>query len=207
MLQRTVLGSALTQTGLAQDIAARAPGLALDSNSWRQLRRALQMPRTLREYVIFLFGLILVCGAMSIHVLLSADILKLRVELYTLRAEQESMEQRNAEFVWQIAEAGSLPRIQAWAKAQGYSPVTKREYVQIAAPAPSAPLDANPVGVVESNNLAVTTTPNQADDSARTTDSGLIGRLSSGVERWWTNVSESTATFFGDAWKRVGNRP
>jgi hypothetical protein len=106
----------------------------------------LSLPGDLRSFALFVAAVGIVSGGMALHILLSAQILDARVELRTMKADYDATMRQNADLVWQIAEAKSLPAVVARAQALGYRASTDPQYVvRVAVPeldaAPAARLD------------------------------------------------------------------
>jgi hypothetical protein len=106
------------------------------------LDRAIPLPSTLRSFLAYMAGLLLIAAGMLLHVSLSAQILQARVEVDRLKEVHDSIQNRNAELVWEIARKTNLEHIQQAAYAQGYRPITQRQYVFVPATFPALPVSA-----------------------------------------------------------------
>lgn len=136
MIERTTMPTISTTTA---DLAEGLPrGLA--TGVAQALREALRLPTSVREFLLFLAGLVLLAGGLTMHVLLSAQLFQARVELANLHVQLSRVEEANAELVWEIAEAGRLDAVREQALALGYRPAPERLYVS--PPAPIQPVAA-----------------------------------------------------------------
>jgi len=93
------------------------------------LDRAIPLPSTPRTFLAYLAVLSIIAAGMLLQVSLSAQILQARVEVDRLLEVHDSIQSRNAELVWEIARRTNLEQIQQAAYAQGYRPITQRQYV------------------------------------------------------------------------------
>jgi hypothetical protein len=93
------------------------------------LGRNLSLPANARSFWLFLAGVLLVCAGMLMHILLSVQLWQGQLHLQELQAQYQSIEQQNAEEVWQIATASSLESIRLRAIAQGYEVPLERHYI------------------------------------------------------------------------------
>ncbi len=91
------------------------------------------LPNSAHAFVLYVAGLTLIFAGLFIHVFLSAQILEAQVKLTQLKSEQALLERQNGELIWQIARETNLGRLQQRIVAQGYVPVTDRQYVTISA--------------------------------------------------------------------------
>lgn len=103
------------------------------------LDHALPIPNDPHSFSIYFVALLLVVAGMMISVLLSAQILQSKVQLGELQNREEILERQNGELLWKIARATNLQQVQSRAIAQGYRPITKREYIGM--PLPDAERD------------------------------------------------------------------
>jgi hypothetical protein len=108
--------------------------------------RAVPLPSTPRAFLAYLAVLALIAAGMLLQISLSAQILQARVEVERLQEVHDNIQSRNAELVWEIARRTNLEHIQQAAYAQGYRPITRRQYVFM----PAAP-QTLPVSVQEAS--------------------------------------------------------
>jgi hypothetical protein len=92
----------------------------------------LRLPATPRALAVYTLVVGIVCTALMLHVMLSAQIMQAEVRIYTLQSELDTINRQNDELLWQIARATNLTRIQERALALGYVPV-RRTYVEMPA--------------------------------------------------------------------------
>ena len=98
---------------------------------WQRLLGFFRLPTTLRGYMAFLAGLIVLAFTMTLHILLSAEIMRLDVRLDELHLEQARIERYNANIVWQISDHGALETLHQQAVAAGYVNNIPTEYVDM----------------------------------------------------------------------------
>jgi hypothetical protein len=112
---------------------------------WQRLVGLFRLPTTLRGYMAFFASLLVLAFTMTLHIMLSAEIMRLDVQLYTLQAEHARLERYNANIVWEISQHTALDSLHAEAVNEGYVNNVPTEYVQmpIAAIASAAGVDAN----------------------------------------------------------------
>lgn len=138
MLNRTSFSQNIT-TGLQPTPAAPLTGIR-----WQPVLESLQLPTTLRGFLAFLVGLLVLAGAMSIHVTLSADMMRLQLRLDELEQREARMERQNANLLWQISRHTDVQAVYGEAIALGYKPVEDRIYV-VEPPAPAlSPVNPSP---------------------------------------------------------------
>jgi hypothetical protein len=139
----------------------------------------LRLPATPRALALYTLVIGIVCTALMLHVMLSAQIMQAEVRIHSLQSELDTINRQNDEILWQIARATNLTRIQERALALGYVPV-RRRYVEM----PARP------------SLAVATTGVQA--TAAAPDAGALVQTTSAqpwvvsaVVAWWQSVKPS----------------
>ncbi len=132
MLNRTSFSQNIT-TGLQSTPTAPLTGIR-----WQPLLDAFQLPTTMRGFLAFLFGLLILAGAMSIHVTLSAEMLRLQLQLGELKEMEARIERQNANLLWQISHHTGLQKLHEEALTLGYGPIADRIYV---AEPPAAPVE------------------------------------------------------------------
>ena len=149
MIQRTAFPSALTDLAgrparQAQPSAETSPAGAVPSPRrvqgwWSRTRAFLCLPGNLRSFALFVAAVGIVSGGMALHILLSAQILAARVDLRNIKVSYDATMRQNADLVWQIADARSLPAVMKRAEELGYRTPTDPHYVvRVTWPAPGA---------------------------------------------------------------------
>jgi len=98
---------------------------------WQRLVGLFRLPTTLRGYMAFLAGLVVLAFTMTLHIMLSAEIMRLDVQLADLREEHARVERYNANVVWQISEHGALDTLHTQALTSGYINNIPTEYVDM----------------------------------------------------------------------------
>lgn len=106
----------------------------------------LRFPDTPRALAIYTLVIGIVCTALMLHVMLSAQIMQSEVRIRSLQSELDTINRQNDEILWQIARATNLTRIQERALALGYVPIRTRQYVVMSAQ-PSLTLAATGMGM------------------------------------------------------------
>jgi hypothetical protein len=91
----------------------------------------LRLPSTLRGYMAFLASLLVLAFTMTLHIMLSAEIMRLNVQLQDLQSEHALVERYNSNIVWGIAERSSLVDLHKEAVAAGYVNTIPTEYVDM----------------------------------------------------------------------------
>jgi hypothetical protein len=122
------------------------------------LDRALRLPSTPREFLLFLAGLVLIFTGALLHVLVAAQIMAAEIQLNALDQQAALIEQQNGELTFQIARESNIMELQAQAVSQGYGPATQREYVFVQQPAPVVAASSVPAQPL-APSTAVATTP------------------------------------------------
>jgi hypothetical protein len=161
------------------------------------LGRNLSLPANARSFWLFLAGILLVCAGMLMHILLSVQLWQGQLHLQELQAQYQSIEQQNAEVVWQIVTASSLESIRLRAIAQGYEVPLERHYIAmptVALPAPSSiTLSITPSlsGVATAQNVTAQNVGVDAKTEAALALSGPTGngkKISNAVSRLWQQM-------------------
>ena len=106
------------------------------------LDRSIPLPGSPRSFLFYLSVLSLIATGMLLHVLLAAQILQARVEVQQLKEVHGSIQNQNAELVWEIARKTNLEHIQQVAYASGYRPTNRRQYVVMPAAVNQSPAQA-----------------------------------------------------------------
>lgn len=138
----------LNRTTLPQSIADNLeprPGL-WSAERWRKLADTVYVPETPRAYALFMLGLLVLAGTMAIHVLLSAELMRLQIQLNDVNDKVAQVQRLNDNLVYQAADRSALDAVYAAALEQGYVPMEKPTYVvrETAAAATSALPAAEP---------------------------------------------------------------
>jgi hypothetical protein len=95
------------------------------------LDNSIPLPRDLRSFLIYCTVLAGIATGMLIHVLLSAQILQTEVELASMQDNLMVVERQNGELLWLIGRATNFQYVQDKARAEGYSPIPDRQFVQV----------------------------------------------------------------------------
>jgi hypothetical protein len=128
---------------------------------WQRLASLFRLPTTLRGYMAFLAGLLVLAFTMTLHIMLSAEIMRLDVQLADLREEYARVERYNANIVWEISEYGALDRLHEQALAAGYVNNIPTEYVDM-----PAALGAATAGQLETLPVSGANDPTITDPAA-----------------------------------------
>lgn len=123
----------------------------------------LRLPGTPRALAVYTLVVGIVCTALMLHVMLSAQIMQAEVRIHSLQSELDTINRQNDEILWQIARATNLTRIQERALALGYVPIRTRQYVVMPAP-PSlaaAAVGTEAAGVAANTGVPLQTAPTQ----------------------------------------------
>lgn len=91
------------------------------------------LPSTGRAFFVYLVGLLIFCGGLSLYILLSVQILESEDILYRKEAAYHEINQQNADIIWRISQASNLTRVQQQAQTLGYTVADSHHYVQAAA--------------------------------------------------------------------------
>lgn len=130
--------------GMATGIhSPRADDLPLVGRfGWQRVSGFFRLPTTLRGYTAFLAGLIVLAFTMTLHIILSAEIMSLDVQLSNLREEYARIERYNANIVWEIAGYTALDDLHEQAVAAGYVNNIPTEYVDMPLASTAAVVDS-----------------------------------------------------------------
>jgi len=124
MINRTTL----TQR-VSTSIEAGSRPATLVNERWRAIAEEVALPETRRGYLLFVLSLLVLAGAMAIHIMLSADIMRLQVQLTELQGQQARIERQNANLLWEASRNMTLQELHASAVETGYQPIAERVYV------------------------------------------------------------------------------
>ena len=111
------------------------------------LNKVIPLPNSRRSFGLYMVAFLIVIAGMMTHVLLSAQILQLQVELSVLEGRHSIIERETGEVLWEIGRVTNLRHVEERAKAAGYAPITEREYVGVKvakAPLPDASAQHTP---------------------------------------------------------------
>ena len=142
MIQRSSVSTIVATAEVAESFRGH-----LRNDQIAALRRAFALPSTLKGFLLFVAGVLVVCAGLGMQVLLSAQIRQAEVENIALRGQVERIEQLNTETMWATSQATSLDAIRKRALEIGFVPAEEPLYVVRAAEAPAyfgampAPLD------------------------------------------------------------------
>lgn len=128
MLQQSSLTQALAQSQRTPRVSQPHPDSTLGIG-WQQVADVLQLPSSIQSFLVFFILLLLVAGAMGMHVMLSVQVMQKQSTLLELQAQQAHIERQNAELVWQINQSASLDQVYQTAIEQGYEPMVERKFV------------------------------------------------------------------------------
>lgn len=129
MLNRTSLPRPVTPHALApEEEGVRL--IPLGGLGWQRLVNLVQLPTTLQGYFVFLLCLLILAFTMALHVTLSAEIMRLNEQLYSLEDEFAAIERTNANIVWRVSGYGALADVAHKAGELGYVPITQIAYVE-----------------------------------------------------------------------------
>lgn len=98
---------------------------------WQRLFGLFRLPTTLRGYMAFLASLLVLAFTMTLHIMLSAEIMRLDVQLADLRDQHARTERYNANIVWEISQHGALDSLHEQAQAAGYVNNVPTTYVDM----------------------------------------------------------------------------
>jgi hypothetical protein len=122
MLNRTTIPQSI-----ADSLEPRAR--AWSTERWRRLAESVYVPETPRAYALLVLGLLVLAGTMAIHVLLSAELMRLQLQLNDVNDKIAQVQRLNDNLVYQIADHSALDAVHAAALEQGYVPMEKPAYV------------------------------------------------------------------------------
>lgn len=126
MFQNSTLPS--VSVDITRNIAGSLPRL----RAWQGLARLetlLPLPRTFREYLLWLLMMAGVMALALLPVWATLQISQTQIELNGLRSQYILIEQENAQLLWEISHYTTLERVEAEAAAAGFVPALKRRYV------------------------------------------------------------------------------
>jgi hypothetical protein len=133
MLNRTSLNrTSLQPAALPQSFASgmdESPPLTGSRADRKSFFRTLRLPSSLQGYLFFLTCLLILAFTMVLHVLLSAEIMRLDVKLESMREAHARIERRNAGILWEVSQYSTLSEVYEKAKKLGFEPVTNIEFV------------------------------------------------------------------------------
>jgi hypothetical protein len=130
MLNRTTLPpTSLTHKGAGMDEGRDRLVPVLNRERWRRLARVLQLPTTAQGYAVFASCLLILAFTMVLHITLSAEIMRMEVQVFELQQEHARIEQANANMIWRIAGHSALQDIDAYSNAQNYTDNVPVKYV------------------------------------------------------------------------------
>lgn len=129
---------------------------------FRWLSQVCSLPNDWVSFAMFAIVLSLLCGGLILHIQLSSQILRMRLEIGQMQIAYDQIEHQNSELIWQISRYTSLNDLHQRAEALGYAPSTQQYYVaaqdiRSTQWFASAPSDAEP------RTVASLTTPTAAD--------------------------------------------
>jgi hypothetical protein len=104
----------------------------------------------------------LICGGLTLNILLSLQIYQIGQQASQLRADYQAVERQNAELVWAIAQHSSLAQLQERALALGYEVPQARHYVATPAGPDSTAIAPASQPASSTHTVALATTPAQA---------------------------------------------
>ncbi len=101
----------------------------LASERLRVIMRTLSLPDTPQAFIVFLLMLILACGALACHLLLSTAIHENELRLNELKVLNRSIEQETTTLIEEIATSSSLDEGMDRARAMGYESAYELRYI------------------------------------------------------------------------------
>lgn len=129
MFQNNALPS--VSVDITQTIASSLPRL----RAWQGLARLdhlLPLPRTFREYFVWLLMMAGVTALALLQISVTLQISQTQAEANLLRRQYVLLEQENAQLLWEISHFTTLERVQSEAVATGFVPTLQRRYVAAA---------------------------------------------------------------------------
>ncbi|HRJ41150.1 MAG: hypothetical protein KJZ86_14425 [Caldilineaceae bacterium] len=167
----------------------------------------LPLPRTFREYLLWLLILAAVTGLALLQVWVALQISQAELNVAELRNQYQMIEQENAQLLWEISHFTTLERVQSEAVAAGFVPVLHRRYVtpqSSGAPRKSAVAAAGQMAQIETPLWSV-----QMDNASL----GLPGDLGAVWEEWkvsWRGwgqsiqeMGEAISAGFARQWAKI----
>ena len=128
MLQQTSLAQALSPTQRTPRIGKSVSDATLGTG-WQQVADALQLPSSIQAFLVYLIMLLLVAGAMGLHILHSVRTIEKQSQLDELTDRYVQIQRENAEILWEINQNASLDHVYAQALGLGYEPMIERKFV------------------------------------------------------------------------------
>jgi hypothetical protein len=120
----------------------------------KRLFRAVPLPRTGLDYLLWTLIMAVVAGLVSLQIWISLQITQAEQALVGLQQEYRLIEQENAEILWQISQFTQLERIQFESQRMGYVPALKREYRWVQPVAATMPEDSStPLAALQTPSL------------------------------------------------------
>ncbi|MCB0123232.1 MAG: hypothetical protein KDE58_13345 [Caldilineaceae bacterium] len=95
----------------------------------RVLKRTFSLPDSLQSFLGLLLILLLICGALMAHLVLSTSLHQSELRLTELQAINRAMEQENTILIQQIAESSSLAKGMERAQQMGYQTAYERRFI------------------------------------------------------------------------------
>jgi hypothetical protein len=126
MFQNSALPS--VSVDITQTIAGSLPRL----RAWQGLARLdqlLPLPRTFREYFVWLLMMAGVAALALLQISVTLQISQTQAEANLLQRQYVLLEQKNAQLLWEISHFTTLERVQSEAVAAGFVPTLQRRYV------------------------------------------------------------------------------
>lgn len=126
MFQNSALPS--VSVDITQTITGSLPRL----RAWEGLARLDQMlplPRTFREYLVWLLMMAGVTALALLQISVTLQISQTQAEANLLQRQYVLLEQENAQLLWEISHFTTLERVQSEAVAAGFVPTLNRRYV------------------------------------------------------------------------------
>ena len=126
MFQNSALPS--VSVDITQTITGSLPRL----RAWEGLARLdqlLPLPRTFREYFVWLLMMAGVTALALLQISVTLQISQTQAEANLLQRQYRLLEQENAQLLWEISHFTTLERVQSEAVAAGFVPTLNRRYV------------------------------------------------------------------------------
>ncbi len=127
MLQNRAVSSPLSSSA--------PPGIAgslertISNERLQILKRTFSLPDSLQSFLIFLLLLLLICGALFAHLLLSTKIHQSELQLVELKNLNQQVVRESTVLIEQIARESSLQRGMARVREAGYTVAYERHYL------------------------------------------------------------------------------
>jgi hypothetical protein len=150
----------------------------------KRLLRAIPLPRTGKDYLLWTFIMVAVAGLVSLQIWISLQITQAEQALVVLQREYRLIEQENAEILWQISQFTQLERIQIESQRMGYVPALKREYRWVQPVVATMPEDS-------STPLAALQTPTLRDVNSTAQVNPWYTHYWQRFQSWWKPRGES----------------